>query len=106
VVRPPGLPCRLTASMPPSSSTSYHGPLLTSEAGLAPASTETETAAVSGTGSGVSNLSSSRTTGLSAYRLGGCLIYSDRELGRIPRVPWLLPTPSSGLFGSLFSSII
>lgn len=51
-----------------------------------------EMAAASGTGLGVSDSSSSRITGLSAYVLGGCLTCSDGEPGRTPGVPW----PSSG----------
>ena len=39
----------------------------------------------------VFNLLSPRTTSLSIYRLGGYLIYSNREPEYIPRVPWLLP---------------
>jgi hypothetical protein len=48
--------------------------------------------AASGIGSGISDLLSSRIT-----RLGGYLIYSNREPGYISQVPWLLPILLSGL---------
>jgi hypothetical protein len=76
---------------------SYYGPLLSSKEGSVPVLTETEIVAASGTGSGVSALLSLRTTGLSAYGLGGYLIYSNGEPEYIPRVPWLLSIPLSGL---------
>jgi hypothetical protein len=60
-----------------------------------PVSTETKTTL--GMGLGVSNSLSPRATGLSTYGLGGYLIYSNMELGRIPQVPWLLPTLLSSL---------
>jgi len=63
-----------------SSSISHYSPLLSLEAGLALASTKTETALALGASSGVYNSLSSRTTSLSIYRLVGYLIYSNKEL--------------------------
>jgi hypothetical protein len=58
---------------------------------------ETKIVAALSTGLRVFNLSSSTITGLFAYKLRGCLICSDVELRRIPRVPRLLAPLSSNL---------
>jgi hypothetical protein len=79
--------------------------LLSSKAESAPASTEAETAAALGLG--VSGSSSSRITGLSVYdQETAC--YSGREPSRIPRVPWLSPTPLSNLdcFGPILLPLV
>jgi hypothetical protein len=64
--------------------------LLRSKAGLVLVLTEAGTAITLGSGSGISDSLSSRITSLSIYRSRDGLTYSNREPGRIPRVPWLL----------------
>jgi hypothetical protein len=64
--------------------------LLRSKAGLILVLTEAGTVITLGSGSGISDLLSSRITSLFIYRSRDSLIYSNREPGCIPRVPWLL----------------
>jgi hypothetical protein len=71
--------------------------LLKSKAGLMLVSTEAETIMDSGLGSGVSDSLFSIIISLFVYRSGNGLIYSNREPGRIPRVPWLSPIILSNL---------
>jgi hypothetical protein len=63
--------------------------LFRSKTRLVLASIKAEIIVVLGSGSGISDLLFSRITSLSIYRSGDSLIYSNRKLGRIPRVPWL-----------------